>query len=353
MAVLVKNNAYSTLASGISDVATTITLATGTGSRFPTVGGSDYFYATLIDTSNNLEIVKVTARSTDTLTVLRGQDGTTARAYTTGDRIELRITAALIEDIRDAITPGDGTVTTAKIADDNVTYAKIQNVSATSRVLGRKTVGVGDVEEVSLSELLDFVGSAAQGDILYRGASTWTRLGAGTATQYLRSGGAGANPNWAYSSHAPDAIIEDQKASGTDGGTPSGTTTDLTRTLNTLVRNANTLVTLSSNQFTLPAGSYYVEWSAPGYWVGSHQSTLYNVTGASTTRRGRTAFNNSATSPDRPSMTDSMGQAVFTIAGSTTFEIRHRVEIARTNGWGLASGFGTETYTSVRIWRTA
>lgn len=125
MAVLVKNNAYSTLASGINDSATSITLAAGTGARFPAAGGSDYFYATLINTSNQLEVVKVTARSTDTLTVVRGQDGTTARAYSASDRIELRVTAALLTDIRDSVTPGDGTVTTAKIADANVTLAKL------------------------------------------------------------------------------------------------------------------------------------------------------------------------------------------------------------------------------------
>ena len=196
MAVLVKNNAFSTLASNILIGATSITVAAGTGSRFPAAGGADYFYATLINTSNQLEIVKVTTRSTDTLTVVRAQDGTTARAYSSGDRIELRVTAALIQDIRDSIAPADGTVTTAKIVNDNVTYAKIQNVSATSRILGRKSVGVGDVEEATLSEVLDFIGSAAQGDILYRGASAWARLPAGTANQVLRTAGAGANPSW-------------------------------------------------------------------------------------------------------------------------------------------------------------
>jgi microcystin-dependent protein len=125
MAVLVKNNAFSTLASGITAIATTITVAAGTGSRFPAAGGADYFYATLIDTSNNLEVVKVTSRSTDTLTVVRGQDGTTGRIYSSGARIELRVTAALLADIRDSITPADGTVTTAKIVDANVTLAKL------------------------------------------------------------------------------------------------------------------------------------------------------------------------------------------------------------------------------------
>lgn len=69
-------------------------------------------------------------------------------------------------------------------------------MSATSRVVGRKSASGGASEEVTLSELLDFIGSAAQGDILYRGASSWARLGAGTSGQRLTTGGAGANPSW-------------------------------------------------------------------------------------------------------------------------------------------------------------
>jgi hypothetical protein len=96
-----------------------------------------------------------------------------------------------------AVTIANDAVTTSKILNAAVTYAKIQDVSATSRALGRKTGGAGDVEELTLSELLDFIGSAAQGDILYRGAASWARLGAGTSGQYLKTQGAGANPIWA------------------------------------------------------------------------------------------------------------------------------------------------------------
>jgi len=94
MAAKFANNAYSTLAASITTGATSITLTSGEGARFPSLSGSEYFYATLIDSSNNLEIVKVTARSTDVLTVTRASESTTARAYASGDRIELRITAA-------------------------------------------------------------------------------------------------------------------------------------------------------------------------------------------------------------------------------------------------------------------
>lgn len=93
-------------------------------------------------------------------------------------------------------TIANDAVATAKILNSNVIYAKIQNVSATSRVLGRKTAGAGVVEELTLSEILDFISSAAQGDILFRGAAAWQRLAAGTNGQVLTSGGAAADVSW-------------------------------------------------------------------------------------------------------------------------------------------------------------
>lgn len=93
------NNAFGTLASSISNVATSITLSSGNGVRFPSLGAGEFFYATLLDASNNLEIVQVTARTNDALTVLRGQDGTTARAYAAGDRLELRPVAAAMNNM--------------------------------------------------------------------------------------------------------------------------------------------------------------------------------------------------------------------------------------------------------------
>lgn len=87
-----------------------------------------------------------------------------------------------------------------RVKDGGITYAKIQNVSATSRIAGRKTAGAGTVEECTLSEILDFIGSVAQGDVLYRGAATWARLAAGTSGYFLQTQGVGANPQWAAAS---------------------------------------------------------------------------------------------------------------------------------------------------------
>lgn len=106
----------------------------------------------------------------------------------------------------------DNSVSTAKIVDDAVTYAKIQNVSATARVLGRKTAAAGDTEECTLSEVLDFVGSATTGDILVRGAATWARLAAGTATHLLTANGAGVLPSYQASTSIAAATQAEQEA---------------------------------------------------------------------------------------------------------------------------------------------
>ena len=93
------NNATTTLASGINSSVTSLTVATGTGALFPTLSAGDYFYCTLANTSGTIEIIKVTARSTDTFTITRGQDNTTATSWLTGDKVELRLVKATLNDL--------------------------------------------------------------------------------------------------------------------------------------------------------------------------------------------------------------------------------------------------------------
>jgi DNA/RNA endonuclease YhcR with UshA esterase domain len=57
----------------------------------------------------------------------------------------------------DVTTAGGSLATT--IANNAISYAKMQNVSATQRVLGRNTSGSGDTEEVTIAQLLAWIGS--------------------------------------------------------------------------------------------------------------------------------------------------------------------------------------------------
>jgi len=93
------NNAATTLATGITNSATSLTVSAGAGALFPTSSGSDYFYCTLANSSGAIEIIKVTTRSTDTFTIVRGQDGTSGQAWNSGDKVELRLVAANLNDI--------------------------------------------------------------------------------------------------------------------------------------------------------------------------------------------------------------------------------------------------------------
>lgn len=97
MAIKFANNATTTLSSGITSSATSISVASS--SAFPTLGVGDYTYITLDDKAGTIEIVKLTAISGSTFTVVRGQDGTSAASFAQGDQVELRLTAALLNDI--------------------------------------------------------------------------------------------------------------------------------------------------------------------------------------------------------------------------------------------------------------
>lgn len=90
MSIKFTNNATTTLASGINSSATSLTVQTGAGALFPSLAGADIFYVTLANVAGTIEIVQVTARTSDTFTIVRGQDNTAAVSWSTGDKVELR-----------------------------------------------------------------------------------------------------------------------------------------------------------------------------------------------------------------------------------------------------------------------
>lgn len=92
-----KNNAYSTLAISISDTDTIVVVQSGKGALFDPVS-PNHTYATIENASGSKEVVKVTARTGDSLTIERGKDGTLAQSWNIGDIIECRPCAAAFAD---------------------------------------------------------------------------------------------------------------------------------------------------------------------------------------------------------------------------------------------------------------
>lgn len=199
MTRLYSNNFFSSLLVAASSSATTLYLASTT--NIPTISGSDYFNLTLDDLNGTIEIVKVTAVTSNALTVVRAQESTTARAWPIHSLIELRYTATslnvdeilagvsltpvtpaagdlfLIEDVSDGnaikgatlsdvgayakslgVTDGDygditvsGTGAVWTIDTAAVSLAKMANI-ATSTFIGRTTAGTGVPEALTTTQ---------------------------------------------------------------------------------------------------------------------------------------------------------------------------------------------------------
>lgn len=96
------NNASTTLTAVIGTSSTSIVLAGGTGALFPSPGSNQYFLGTLSPATPGAqapEIVRVTARSTDTLTVVRAREGTTAQNWGIGTIFQNLITRGTFEAV--------------------------------------------------------------------------------------------------------------------------------------------------------------------------------------------------------------------------------------------------------------
>lgn len=119
----IKNRAISTLAAGINDSVTELSVAAGEGALFP---GSTDFHITIDD-----EIMTVTGVSTDTFTVTRGAESTTPAAHSSTTPVELRITAGVLSAMEAEIE--------AKVAKSGFTAAEDILVGTGSGTFAKKT----------------------------------------------------------------------------------------------------------------------------------------------------------------------------------------------------------------------
>lgn len=94
-------------------------------------------------------------------------------------------------------------------------YGSVKDLTYPS-ILGRKTNTTGNAELLSVSDVLDMVGTT-HGSILYRGSSGWFELQPGSPGQVLRTGGPNANPTWiSVSSGSAGKVVSLQFSSPTD-----------------------------------------------------------------------------------------------------------------------------------------
>jgi hypothetical protein len=226
-----------------------------------------------------------------------GSTITFASALETGDVIDF---IQILGNVLDLGVPSDNTVTTAKLADSSVSLAKL------------------------------------------------TATGTKDATTFLRGDNTFASAQGAYESQL--LHVRDEKSANTAGGTfTSGDWR--TRTLNTVMTNEISGASLSSDQVTLPSGTYFINASAPFHNSGRVKAILRNTSDSSDAIIGTSDFGSAA--DDQQGTNFITGR--FTIASSKTFEIQQRCEsTTATTGFGVSSNSTvTEVYTDVQIWKVS
>jgi hypothetical protein len=185
--------------------------------------------------------------------------------YTT----DAEATALATDVVEDYITQlsgdvtGDGGVPSLTVNNDAITYAKMQNVSATDKVLGRSTAGAGDVEEITCTAagraLLDDANASAQ--------RTTLGLVIGTDVQ-------------AYDAELAAIAGLTSAADKLPYFTGSGTAAlaDLSSAARTVLDDASTDAILTTLGIALPwKFDFYLQYAVPVGWALHGHTTVYGV----------------------------------------------------------------------------
>src|SRR6516165_6498238 len=106
MTILWSNNASTTISGSITTASTSVQLAAGTGASFPNPTGGNFYVATFYDQATKTinEIVHVTAMAGDIATIVRAQEGTTAKNWNAGDIFANLVTAGTLNNFVQAGT---------------------------------------------------------------------------------------------------------------------------------------------------------------------------------------------------------------------------------------------------------
>jgi len=178
------------------------------------------------------------------------------------------------------------------------------------------------------------------------GISQLSATGTKNSTTFLRGDNTFAEANGKFESAL--LHVRDEKASGVNAG--ASVSGNNTRDLNTVVTNEITGASLSSNQITLPSGTYFIQASAPAFKPSGHKVILYNTTDTSNEVIGLSEYSGSGESVQ----TTAMLCQRFTITAAKVFELRHQISAAKaTNGLGVGLTPTINIYANVMIWKVA
>lgn len=181
------NNATSKLASNLSAVGLTMSVTPGDGAKFPALTAGQFFKATLIKSDGTKEVVKVTARTSDTMTIARANEAVgglqTAYAFSAGDKVELRLTATALGDELDRLDAAAFLDVIGKNSNYTVTEADISKLIKTDTTAGNVTITLPQISTLTGSFEVQVSKNTGDGNVV-----TIARAGSDTingATSYV------------------------------------------------------------------------------------------------------------------------------------------------------------------------
>ena len=165
-----KNFAVSTVATAPvpSTSGTSLIVNAGEGALFPTPPFNATIWSSIVANPllSNAEIVRVTTISTDTFTIVRQQEGSSARSIQVGDKIAATITAKTLQDVESAVVgPIQASQITAGIVASQITSVSASTITGTI---------VGTIPGVYIPSNYTF--SVAPGGTLASGSSVSVNL---------------------------------------------------------------------------------------------------------------------------------------------------------------------------------
>ena len=176
---IVSNNAESTLTGAINTSATSITVQAGHGARFPTLTGGDWSMITLVKLVAGVpqnEIVKMTARASDVMTIVRAQEGTTALTFSAGDVVQVRVTAGVLNGKAELVGPAFvGSSNSGKTAMDGAATtlaASLVNAAEKVTITAAAATGTINLDVTTQSLLYYTLAATANWTINVRGNSS-------------------------------------------------------------------------------------------------------------------------------------------------------------------------------------
>jgi len=160
----------------------------------------------------------------------------------------------------------------------------------------------------------------------------------GSSGQVLTSQGASAAVAWAslaVGKFASFAVVADANNTGNQNGGTFSNGAWRTRILDTEISDTDSIVSLSSNQFTLQAGNYFIVAWASALQVNGHQARLRDVTNSATRAHGSSEY----TGNGDYVTTKSWIYTRVTPSSATAYELQHRCQTSASNvGFGNGSG---------------